>query len=301
MLDLNTLGFSGSYLPDFPLAPQPKTPSLRKQPLLSLVRRGRAAGDELDGPEAAVVGGLVAALVQVDHFARRAYDMGFFKNAIKFELGKLVQQSDKLLAVYASQYDSATGDSANQMSGVLGQSAELLLNLSPRQVHSALTHMHEMAENNLEYVPEPVSKRGLLPIPDGWRLVAVESPYAGDVERNLRYLRACLRDCLHRRETPLAAHGLLTQPGVVQDDNPAEQQLATEAGAVWTQYAQATVVYTDLGLTPAMKQAIARAEHEGRPVEYRRLEQWLSETDAPELGTTVELVQPEGLEKDEAA
>ena len=28
------------------------------------------------------------------------------------------------------------------------------------------------------------------------RLVIVESPYAGDVELNIRYARACLRDCL---------------------------------------------------------------------------------------------------------
>ncbi len=274
MMDLKTLGFGATYRPGFPLAPEPKAPSLRTNPPFSLFRPGRRAGDVLDGPEGAVMGGVVAALVQLDHFVRRACDMGFFKNNIKFELGKLVQQSDKLLVLYASQYDSAVADAANRLGGVLGQSAELLLNLSPRQVQSALQHQHEMARANLDYVPAPAASRGLLPTGDGWRLVAVESPYCGDVPENLRYLRACLHDCLGRRETPLAAHGLLTQPGVVAADDATAQQLATEAGAVWTQFAQATVVYTDRGVSRHMKEAVARAGREGREVEYRTLPEW---------------------------
>lgn len=46
------------------------------------------------------------------------------------------------------------------------------------------------------------------------RLVIIESPFAGDVVRNLRYLRACMRDCLRRGEAPYASHALYTQPGV---------------------------------------------------------------------------------------
>lgn len=40
------------------------------------------------------------------------------------------------------------------------------------------------------------------------RRVIIESPYHGNVERNLRYLRACLRDSLLRGEAPFASHGL---------------------------------------------------------------------------------------------
>ena len=43
-------------------------------------------------------------------------------------------------------------------------------------------------------------------------LTVIESPYAGDVEGNLTYLRACLKDCVERGESPYASHGLLTQP-----------------------------------------------------------------------------------------
>ena len=37
------------------------------------------------------------------------------------------------------------------------------------------------------------------------RLVVLESPYAGDVARNVRYARACLRDSLLRGEAPRIA------------------------------------------------------------------------------------------------
>ena len=47
--------------------------------------------------------------------------------------------------------------------------------------------------------------------------VIVESPYAGDVERNERYARACIRDCLLRGEAPFASHLLYTQAGVLDD------------------------------------------------------------------------------------
>ena len=50
--------------------------------------------------------------------------------------------------------------------------------------------------------------------------VIVESPYAGDIEKNMRYLRACIRDCLLRGETPYASHALYTQDGVLRDDIP---------------------------------------------------------------------------------
>lgn len=35
-----------------------------------------------------------------------------------------------------------------------------------------------------------------------------ESPYAGDVNLNLRYLRAAMADCLRLGESPYASHGL---------------------------------------------------------------------------------------------
>ena len=103
------------------------------------------------------------------------------------------------------------------------------------------------------------------------RKVVVESPFAGDVERNLTYARACLHDCLLRGEAPIASHLLYTQPGVLDDNKQEERKLGIEAGLVWGALADATVVYVDYGFSGGMKFGIERAEKEGRPVEYRRL------------------------------
>jgi len=102
-------------------------------------------------------------------------------------------------------------------------------------------------------------------------LVLVESPFAGDVEKNLRYLRAAMRDCLLRGEAPFASHALYTQPGVLDDQVPNERALGIEAGLLWGRHAAKTVVYEDLGISKGMTFGIARAESEGRVVERRRL------------------------------
>ena len=97
------------------------------------------------------------------------------------------------------------------------------------------------------------------------RRVIIESPYSSGtvrpipevIERNVRYLRACLRDCVLRGETPYASHGLLTQPGVLRDDVPEERATGIEAGFAMRRVMDATVIYTDLGWSRGM-----RAGHE---------------------------------------
>lgn len=113
------------------------------------------------------------------------------------------------------------------------------------------------------------------------RLVVVESPYAGDVDRNVRYARACLRDCLMRGEAPLASHLLYTQPGVLDDNVPEQRAYGIAAGFVWRVHAHATVVYTDLGISRGMEYGISDAQRlaeRGHQLEIRELgEGW----DAP--------------------
>lgn len=92
------------------------------------------------------------------------------------------------------------------------------------------------------------------------RRVIVESPYAGDVELNLRYLRACLRDCILRGESPYASHGLLTQPGVLRDDVPEERKTGIEAGYAWWEGADDLIFYIDLGWSRGMLAAKERYE-----------------------------------------
>lgn len=101
--------------------------------------------------------------------------------------------------------------------------------------------------------------------------VIVESPYAGDVERNLRYLRACMADCLRRGEAPFASHALYTQPGVLDDAKLEERRLAIEAGLLWGEVASMTVAYIDLGITDGMTIGIQRALMNSRSVSFRSL------------------------------
>lgn len=103
------------------------------------------------------------------------------------------------------------------------------------------------------------------------RLVILESPYAGDVEANVAYARACVRDSLLRGEAPLASHLLYTQPGILRDDVPEERQHGIDAGLAWRTSAAATVVYTYRGITPGMELGIERAKLFGLAVEYRSL------------------------------
>jgi hypothetical protein len=101
------------------------------------------------------------------------------------------------------------------------------------------------------------------------RRVIVESPYAGDIEANKAYARACMRDCLRRGETPIASHLLYTQPGVLRDHVPAERAAGIEIGLQWGRFASITAVYTDRGISRGMKMGIDRAAQEGRTVLFR--------------------------------
>lgn len=103
------------------------------------------------------------------------------------------------------------------------------------------------------------------------RLVCVESPFAGDVDRNMRYTRAAMADCLRRGEAPYASHALYTQPGVLDDDVPSERAFGMAAGFAWGARADARVVYVDLGISRGMREGIERAEAIGQEVEIRRL------------------------------
>lgn len=106
--------------------------------------------------------------------------------------------------------------------------------------------------------------------------VILESPYAGatpeEIATNVRFARACVRDCLLRGEAPIASHLLYTQEGILRDEVPEERELGIQAGLAWGREAKRTVVYTDRGISRGMRYGIERAEREGRPVEYRQLD-----------------------------
>lgn len=102
--------------------------------------------------------------------------------------------------------------------------------------------------------------------------VIVESPYRGDVDGNLTYLRRCMRDCVLRGESPYASHGLLTQPGVLDDNNPAERELGIELGFAWRDVSNMSVFYVDKGWSAGMWQALVQCGKAGARFEIRRLD-----------------------------
>ena len=106
------------------------------------------------------------------------------------------------------------------------------------------------------------------------KLVIIESPYSGDIKRNIAYAKAAVRDSLGRGEAPYASHLFFTQTDILEDDVPSERQLGIDCGLAWSSKADLTAVYADLGISRGMAQGIARAVAEGRPLERRTVPGW---------------------------
>lgn len=106
-------------------------------------------------------------------------------------------------------------------------------------------------------------------------LVIIESPYKGktyaDLEGNIAYARAAVRDSLLKGESPLASHLLYTQQGILDDRIPAEREHGINAGLEWSMVSNYTVVYVDKGISSGMNYGIARALNNGLPVYFRTL------------------------------
>lgn len=101
--------------------------------------------------------------------------------------------------------------------------------------------------------------------------VEIESPYAGDVERNVTYARRCMADSLKRGEAPLASHLLYTQPGILDDTIPEERKLGMEAGKIWSKEAELVVFYVDYGWSSGMDWGRQQAIQNGTPIEIRKI------------------------------
>lgn len=84
--------------------------------------------------------------------------------------------------------------------------------------------------------------------------VQIESPYAGDVEANTAYARACLLDSLRRGEAPFASHLLYTQ--VLDDLRPEDRNLGMDAGFAYLLRADLVAFYVDRGMSRGMLAAL---------------------------------------------
>jgi len=101
--------------------------------------------------------------------------------------------------------------------------------------------------------------------------VIIESPYAGDIERNIKYARVCLKDSLNRNEAPLASHLLYTQEGVLDDTVERERMQGINAGLAWIEFADIHVFYIDYGMSKGMEYALNYSTDKGVKTVFRKI------------------------------
>jgi len=99
--------------------------------------------------------------------------------------------------------------------------------------------------------------------------VILESPFAGDIARNIEYARQCMLDCLMRNESPIVSHLLYTQ--VLDDKIPEDRRLGIDAGLAWIDAADRHVFYIDYGYSNGMLAAKEFAEKNGIIIEERSI------------------------------
>ena len=97
--------------------------------------------------------------------------------------------------------------------------------------------------------------------------VILESPYAGQITRNLHYAKLALKDSLLRGEAPLVSHLLYTQ--VLQDEVPAERERGISAGLAWLRQAEEVVFYVDYGMSPGMTRTFLMVDELEIPYDMR--------------------------------
>lgn len=101
--------------------------------------------------------------------------------------------------------------------------------------------------------------------------VVVESPLAGDFEKNQWYAILCCVDCLNRGEAPYASHLFFHRKGLLNDAKPEEREKGVKAGFAWGAAGELRAFYEDLGLSPGMARGLAEAKRLGQAHEKRTL------------------------------
>lgn len=86
--------------------------------------------------------------------------------------------------------------------------------------------------------------------------VVIESPYAGDVKRNIDYARKCVKWCVSAGYAPIASHLLYTQNGILNDEIEHERDLGIRCGLAWLDVADFQIFFIDYGITNGMRKAM---------------------------------------------
>lgn len=119
--------------------------------------------------------------------------------------------------------------------------------------------------------------------------VIIESPYTGQTARNIEYARRCVADSIHRGEAPIASHLLLTQEGILNDDDPEERALGILAGHAWYRVADLCAVYVDYGISKGMIEGMRAALAAGIEIDTRLLK-WESPANWQQVGAVADRI-----------
>ena len=92
-------------------------------------------------------------------------------------------------------------------------------------------------------------------------IVIIESPYAGDIEKNVDYLHRCMMDSINRFEAPFASH--MVYPFYLDEDKPEEREDGIQLGFAWLAVAERQVFYIDNGFSEGMMKAFIKGQELG--------------------------------------
>lgn len=102
------------------------------------------------------------------------------------------------------------------------------------------------------------------PVHTTGNLVVIESPFSGDVQRNVEYARQAMRRVIESGNTPFASHLLYTQ--VLDDSIPQEREIGIRSGLAIYRKADECAVFAKYGCSSGMKTGILAAIEHGVPI-----------------------------------
>lgn len=103
-------------------------------------------------------------------------------------------------------------------------------------------------------------------LPTMYRVI-IESPFQGDEQRNLAYVRAACRDSVLMGENPFASHLFYTQ--FLDDSKTDERKMGIDLGFDMWDGANKIIFYVDYGMSNGMKAALERAIANKKEVVFR--------------------------------
>jgi len=99
------------------------------------------------------------------------------------------------------------------------------------------------------------------------KLVSLQSPYAGDINRNTEYAWRALHHSIMLGEAPFASHLLY---GLLLDDsNPHERKIGLSCDHAFLAKCDIVAVYNDFGVSAGMEEAIDLAHKLGIQIDLR--------------------------------